>query len=147
MPPRFHWARLRASCHGTEDDAKVTQALLTVAGLGPEAASLVRRSQLESHYGGTVRILELAMERSRAVRDLLDRITQLPGANAAIAATVEARTDDEGVLYVRFDKQEASQGRLVLMQGEDCVQVRIKPEVYPATREASVAAFAEVFAP
>ena len=134
---RFHWAKLRATCHATEDEAKVAAALRLASGV-PEAA--VEATELESHYGGSVRILEIRLEKSRPVRDLLDRILELPGARESLLATVERRTDDDGVLYLRLDKQAAVQGALRLLDGEDCIQVRFRPEVYPPSREGAVLA-------
>lgn len=140
---RYHWIRLRATGHPTEDPAKVAAAVAFVAGL-PEAAPTV--TDLESHHGGTVRWVELVLDRSRDVRALLQRVLDLPGARADLAATLDARTDDEGVFYLRLDKQEAAQGRLALTRGEDAVQARLKMEHYPATREAALAALAALLA-
>jgi RNA binding exosome subunit len=74
------------------------------------------------------------------VRDALGRILDLPGARDDLRATVDARTDDEGVFYVRLDKQEAFAGRLALTRGEDAIQLRLKLETYPATRERALEA-------
>ena len=53
---------------------------------------------------------------------------------------LDARVDEDGVLFVRIGKQAASQGRLELIDTDDCVQVRFKAEVYPATRDAVLGA-------
>ena len=137
-PLRYHWVRLRASCHPTEDLDKVAQAVRFVAGQD-EAAFKPLVTALESHHGGTVRLVEAVLDKSRAVRDVLGRLLALPGARDDLKATLEARTDEDGVFYARVDKQEAYAGRLVLTRGEDCVQLRLKLEHYPATREAALA--------
>lgn len=146
MAARFHWVRLRASCHGTEDPAKVRQALAFVAGVPSEALE-VEATELESHFGGRVTILETIQPKSRAARELLARLMAIPGAHAQLAATLDQRTDDDGVLYVRVDKQEAYQGRLVLTQGEDCVQCRFRVEAYPAGRDTALAALKDHVGP
>jgi RNA binding exosome subunit len=138
---RYHWVRLRASCHPTEDLAKVEAALRFVAGV---PGLPLESTAMDTHHGGTVRIVEAVLDRSRAVRDVLQRLLDLPGAREELAATLEARTDDDGVLYVRFDKQEAFQGRLALTRGEDAVQLRLRMETYPASREAALAALREL---
>ena len=135
-PLRYHWIRLRATAHPTEDLAKVEQALRNASGV-PDLA--VKAEAMDTHHGGTVHVVEAALEKSRAVRDALGRILDLPGARDDLRATVEARTDDEGVFYVRLDKQEAFAGRLALTRGEDAIQLRLKMEHYPATREAALA--------
>ena len=133
---RYHWIRLRATCHPTEELAKVEAAVRNAAGL-PELA--VQAEAMETHHGGTVHIVEAVVDKSRAVRDALGRLLELPGARDDLTATVEARTDDDGIFYVRLDKQEAFAGRLVLTRGEDAIQLRLKMEHYPATREAALA--------
>jgi RNA-binding protein len=139
QPLRYHWIRLRASCHPTEDLAKVTQAVLFVA--GQDAAKVPPQvTAMESHHGGTVQLVEVLLDKSRAVRDLLQRLLDLPGARADLAATLDARTDDDGVFYARVDKQDAYAGKLTLTRGEDCVQLRLKLEHYPATRAAAIEA-------
>jgi RNA binding exosome subunit len=138
-PLRYHWIRLRATAHPTEDPAKVEQALRNAAGV-PDLA--VKAEPMDTHHGGTVHVVEAAVDKSRAVRDLLGRILDLPGARDDLRATVEARTDDEGVFYLRLDKQEAYAGRLTLTRGEDAIQLRLKMEHYPATREAALESLA-----
>lgn len=143
MALRYHWLRLRATCHPTEDLAKVEQALRFVAGV---PGLRVEATALDTHHGGTVHVVETVLDRARQVRDALERILALPGAREDLAATVEARTDDEGVFYLRLDKQEAFLGRLALTRGEDAVQVRLRMEHYPATREAALEALRTLLA-
>lgn len=136
-PLRYHWIRLRSSCHPTEDLAKVLAAVRFVAGQD-EAAFKPQLTALESHHGGTVQLVEAVLDKSRAVRDLLGRLLALPGARDDFRASLDARVDDDGVFYARVDKQDAFAGRLTLTRGEDCVQLRLKLEHYPATREAAL---------
>ena len=135
---RFHWAKLRAACHPTEDLVKVEAAVRFAAGLPQDTPLQV--TTLDTHHGGTLRLVEVAVERNRPVRDLLSRVLALPGAREAMQATADRRTDDEGVFYFRLDKQAAFAGHLALVDGEDAVQVRVRLETYPATREAALAA-------
>jgi RNA binding exosome subunit len=141
MALRYHWLRLRATCHPTEDLAKVEAALRFVAGV-PDLP--VEAAAMETHHGGTVHVVEGVLDKARAVRGLLQRLLDLPGAQADLAATLEASTDDDGVLYVRVDKQEALRGSLVLTRGEDAVQLRLRMETYPAGREAALVALREL---
>lgn len=135
-PLRYHWLRLRATCHPTEDLAKVELAMRNAAGMADVA---LKSEPIETHHGGTVHVLEAVLDKSRSVRDALERLLALPGAREDLTATVEARTDDDGVFYLRVDKQEAYAGRLALTRGEDAIQLRLKMEHYPATREAALA--------
>lgn len=159
---RYHWLKLRAVAHPTEDAARVRQALAFVAGAPPGPAGSasdptartapraptapttpsdpVVDTPMETHHGLTSHVLEATVDKSRALRDVLERVLAVPDARERLLATLESRTDDDGVLYLRLDKQAAFQGRLELTQGEDCVQVRLKVEAYPAGREAALGA-------
>ncbi len=144
---RYHWLRLRAACHPTEDQARVDAALRFVAGVADEeyAAGLVSTT-METHHGLPLVIAQETLERSRAIRDLLERIVAIPDALATLQSTVAARTDDDGVFYLRLDKQAAAAGELRLLDGEDAIQVRLKLEVYPSTRAAAIAAVSAMLA-
>ncbi|MEK6976359.1 MAG: RNA-binding domain-containing protein [Candidatus Thermoplasmatota archaeon] len=139
QPLRYHWIRLRASCHPTEDLAKVEAAVRFVSGQDADKFT-PQVTPLESHHGGTVQLVECVLDKSRQVRDLLQRLFDLPDARANLKATLESRTDDDGVFFARVDKQDALAGKLTLTRGEDCVQLRLKLEHYPSTRDAAIAA-------
>jgi RNA binding exosome subunit len=139
--PRYHWLKLRAVAHPTEDVAKVEASLRFVSGLDEAAFAAARKdTPMDTHHGLTLHVLEATVEKSRAIRDVLERVFALPGALDRLRATADARVDDDGILYLRLDKQAAHDGRLELLDGEDAVQARLKLESYPATRAAAVAA-------
>lgn len=142
VPLRYHWLRLRAACHPTEDLSRVQAAVQFVAG----TATVPTVTGLESYHGGELRLVEATLDRSRDVRNVLQRLLDLPGARADLAQTLDARTDDDGVFYARFDKQAAAQQRLAMTRGEDAVQLRLKMEHYPATREAALQALSVLVA-
>lgn len=136
----YHWLRLRAMAHPTEDPAKVQQALRFVSGLDEkDFAAALRPTPMETHHGLTLTVYEVVVDHSRALRDVLARILALPGALARLAATLDARVDDDGILYMRVEKQAAFAGELRLGEGEDAVQMRLKVEAYPAGRKAALA--------
>ncbi|HUR64683.1 MAG TPA: RNA-binding domain-containing protein [Candidatus Thermoplasmatota archaeon] len=142
---RYHWLKLRAVAHPTEELPKVRAAVRFVSGLPEDAFALVVADlPMETHHGLTSHVLEATVERSRALRDVLERVLAVPGARERLRATLDARTDEDGLLYVRLDKQAAAQGRLELTQGEDCVQLRLKVEAYPAGRAAALAMLARL---
>jgi hypothetical protein len=144
-PLRYHWLRLRAVAHPTEDEAKVQAALRFVSGLDEKGfAAALTDTAMETHHGLASHVYEAVVDRSRALRDVLERILALPGARERLRSSLDARVDDDGVLYVRLDKQAAFQGRLELTPGEDCVQARLKMETYPADRDTAMAALAQM---
>lgn len=144
---RYHWLRLRAVAHPTEDVAKVLQAMQFVSGLDADKfQAMSKDSPMETHHGLTSHILEAVLERGRPLKDLLLKVFAIPGALDQLRATVDARTDDDGVFYIRLDKQKAFLGEFALTTGEDCIQLRLKPESYPANRETSVASLTRMLA-
>ena len=141
-PLTYHWLKLRTVAHPTESVERVTAALRFVAG----ADIAVTDTALETHHGLTQHVLEMTIDRSRPLRDLLGRILALPGALDRLRGELEKRTDDDGVFYVRVGKQEAFAEALVLTEGEDCVQLRLKVEAYPSGRDASLLAVGRLLA-
>ena len=136
---RFLWLRLRATAHATEDPGRVAEAVRNLTGLEPEAFDAVAsRTVIEGHFGD-VTWVEADLSRARDVRTALDRLLP-PEARAAVRGELERRVDDDGVLYLRFEKQAAFLGRVVPTTGEDAVQARLRVEVHPAGRERAVAA-------
>lgn len=134
----FHWLRLRATCHATEDEARVQEAVRFLSGLDPERfAAQTRLTRLESHYGGAVTLVETTLERSREIRAALAPV--LEAHRDLLAGELAERLDDE-TFYVRFDKQAACGGKRVLTRGDDAVQVRAKVVCHPANRENAMAA-------
>lgn len=144
-PARFHWLRLRATAHATEDVERVADAVRHLAGLEPEAfEAACTRTVIEGHFGD-VTWVEAELKRAREVRTALERL--LPdGADdrARLRDELERRVDDDGVLYLRFEKQAAAQGRVAPTTGEDAVQVRLRVEVHPAGRERALEALAHL---
>lgn len=132
---RFHWLRLRATAHATEDPDRVRQALQFVSGL--EGGAFDEATDVEamtSQYGGPVHAFSANISRSADVRRGVARLLEA----VDVADELDARTDQDGVFYLRFDKQAAFLGRLEPTQGDDAVQVRIRPEVHPASRQGAI---------
>jgi len=137
--PSYHWLRLRAVAHPTEDVGRVRDAVAAVAGMPPaEAAAALTEERLETHHGLPLTLVEARVERAKDVRAVLDRVFALPGALDGLRRTLDSRVDEDGILYLRLDKQAAAQGTLRLADQEDAVQVRVKPEAHPATRAAAL---------
>ncbi len=138
---RCHWLRLRATAHATEDLDKVIDAVHALTGLPEEAfAAATEVTDIESHHGSTVHLVETIVKNQRPIRDVLARLLVEP---QRLLRELEARTDEDGIFYLRFDKQDALAGGITPTQGEDAVQVRFKPEVHPASRDRAMDAIRE----
>ncbi len=138
---RCHWLRLRATAHATEDLDKVIDAIHALTGLPEEAfAAATEVTDIESHHGTTVHLVETTIKNQRPIREALERLLVEP---EALLPQIDARTDEDGIFYLRFDKQQALSGQVVPTRGEDAVQVRLKPEVHPASRDRAMDAIRE----
>lgn len=135
---RFHWLRLRATAHATEDPVRVRQAMQFLSALDEEGFdAATEASPIESHHGGDVIFFETQVKRAREIRACL---AHLRLDHNALLREVERRTDDDGVFYLRFDKQASYLGSVKAVQGDDAVQIRLKPEVHPANRDNAISA-------
>lgn len=138
-PIRYHWLRLRATAHATEDVDRVCDAVRQLTGLDDEAfEATCTRTVIEGHFADVVWV-ESELTRSRDVRTALSRL--LPDSEAGrqqLVKELEQRVDDDGVMYLRFEKQAAFEGRIVPTRGEDAVQVRLRVQVHPAGRERAI---------
>lgn len=132
-PARFHWLRLRATAHPTEDVEWVAEALRTLAG---DAALPVEVAPVESHHGGTLHLLQAQLTRNADIRRVLDACGV-----AAAGLDPETRVDEDGVLWLRADKQAAADGHIRLADVEDAIRILVRLEVHPARREVVVAAW------
>ena len=139
-PQRFHWLRLRATAHATEDVERVVAAVRAVAG---DVELVVEETAVDGHHGGSIVLLEAAIGRNRPIRDTLARLVT---AAPSVRGQLGARVDDEGVLYLRFDKQAAFEDNaLRLVDHADAVQVRARIEVHPVRKDLALAAWEDWF--
>lgn len=142
FPPAmdFHWLRLRATVHPTESFDRVRTALANVAHVEDEGLEeRLRTTPIDMHHGGVSQLLELELHRNRDCRRALDAM--LAGQAEAVLSTLGDRIDEDGVLYLRLDKQEALAGNLVLGVFDDPVSVRVKVQVHPSGHAQAVAAW------
>ncbi len=119
-------------------------ALQHCTGLDDEAfAEALEETRLESHHGGEVVLLEATLTRAKDIRGALGLLGDAE--REELSCAVEPRTDDQGVFTFRLSKQEAFEGNIRLTAGDDAVQLRLKPEVHPSSREAAMAAISSWF--
>ena len=129
----FSQVMVRTYVHATESEDKVRAALATVA--GPAAKVAVQRS--EGFHGNPITILDAIITEKAEIAEFWSRLkSKLP----EILELLEARIDDHNTLHLRFDKQRAYSGSLVLATHDDIITARAKIISYPATHQAAVAA-------
>ncbi len=113
---------LRTFVHATESEEKVLRALSSL--VDPRG---YRSSRLKGHFGNPIQLIELRL-RDERVRQLCERLRSLPEEDLELGKKREGN-----VLYVRFDKQEACQGRLKVSEGSDVIHVKL---VFPDEQKA-----------
>lgn len=129
MTEGFHRLDFRVHVHATEEVDRVRQALAFVSGVEDPSAK-----QTKGHHGNPITVLTATLSRSRDIRSFWARV-KAEGQLAPIVSELERRIDGDGKLFLRFDKQEAYEGRLKLVRHDDVVSVKGKVAAYPARRE------------
>jgi RNA binding exosome subunit len=132
----FVTAKFRTYCHATEEEKRVRKALRFVSGVRDKDIKLTIN---RGYHGNEIRILEASLKKGPRLTNFLERMVEA-GIFDKVAHEMDARLDDECVFYLRFKKQEAFGGELVLESGEDTIQVRAKVQAFPAKPEKAVEA-------
>lgn len=127
----------RSFVYGTEDEARVVDALLFALGR-PEDKDLrgrLTRSRIKGHFGTGILLYEGVQKRAADLRACFDAWRGAPDVTSTLQREFEARLDEDLVLHFRFDKQDAVGGRLELGREGDTISVEVKYEQHgPTTR-------------
>lgn len=126
----------RAICHETEDPDRVHQAFTFVVD-GAE----VEAEETEGHHGNRIIILESHIKEKKGVKAFFSRLETAD--LEELLRTLDVRIDDDGNIFLRFDKQKAFLGELHLGPADDPIAVRGKIESYPRKRENDLASAKE----
>ncbi|MEN2999892.1 MAG: RNA-binding domain-containing protein [Acidilobaceae archaeon] len=127
----------RVYVHATERREKVLKALLEVFPPELREKASIDAEELEGHHGNTIEVLTATLKEGEAAfRYLLSRLDELD--RARLKATLGARVDKGGDLFLRLSKQEAFLGRLALEDSDDVVRVRFS---FSGKREEALRAY------
>jgi len=127
----FHSVSVRAHCHATENVDKVVRAIENVMGFPIR----LNKTITSGYYGNEIVILEGRVDKARDVEKFWENIREV---HPQILAEIDDLVDNNCNLYLRFDKQLAYLGELVLRRGGDTIAIRCKVKCYPANREKCV---------
>ncbi|MEM3420636.1 MAG: RNA-binding domain-containing protein [Candidatus Hadarchaeum sp.] len=133
----FSSAVISLHAHATEDEQKVLELLRSFL---PSSVG-VRRSHLTGHHGNPIIVFEARINQRKELKDLWQtiRMKMDEATFSDLRKAVEERMDDSCFLYLRFDKQCASEGRLVLTELGESIHVKLKVISFPAKRDVAVA--------
>ena len=126
----IHRITVEGFLYPTEDMKKVKKAFDLVL---PKEAKLAHE-KIESEQGPAIVKLSYTAGKAAEIKAVLENIRAgLSDADRQkIIETLDQRISEDG-LYMRFDKQRAYNGELVLKYTGDVIRARIKIASYPAT--------------
>jgi len=128
----FHSVEFRAHVHATEDEGKVERAMRT---LSPDGT--IETEASEGHHGNPILMKRLRIQKDDAIAAFWHRVKEA-GLLEKILGDVDARTDEDAVLHLRFDKQAAHRGSIELVSTDDVISVRAKIAAHPAKKAVAV---------
>jgi RNA binding exosome subunit len=135
---RAHHVRITTFIQATEDEDKVLDAIATFI---PEDIDdddvYFDVNETKGYFGNPIKVVNTEIKRSRAVRAFLKNLKELltDEDKRYILEHLDEKVDEEGTLYLRFNKQKAYLGEVELDEGADVVQVRIKVKAFPMKKE------------
>jgi RNA binding exosome subunit len=126
-----HSVNISVFVHATEDEDKVLHALKIFL---PDDAK-VQKELATGHYQNPIEILTVKIKRPRDIIKFLDLIKRnLPKNDInKLLSDLENYVDDEGVFFIRIDKQEAVRNSIRLGNNNP-ILVRVKVAAYPARK-------------
>lgn len=132
---------ISAIAHATEDPLRVESAMLFLLPENLRQTTKFTRRYLEGHHGNEIVTVAAKLSDAQDIEQVAARIGQmLPDSDKKLfGKSVSSHIDIEGNLFIRFDKQLASVGRLSLEQ-VDPIRARFKFVVHREIYE-SIARF------
>jgi RNA binding exosome subunit len=127
----IHNISYRAFVYGTENEEKVKKAIIT---LFPN--SLIQSEVTEGHYKTPVLILYDKIDKKRDIKDFIKILNNIESYDKKrILNDLNKKIDDKGNFFLRFDKQNAYQSELEVVEHGDSIHVKIKIAAYPAKKD------------
>ncbi|WP_406671281.1 RNA-binding protein [Methanolobus sp. ZRKC4] len=138
----IHYIDLRVISHSTEDFSRVRKALdfflRNAIGRSEDAVTdeLVDVTDIEGHYGNSSVMLSSQITRKSDVVKIASFIRGhlSPDDVERLRSEMPDRLDDDQLFHIRFDKQAASLGKLVLTSSSDAIIMKLKIATYPKNR-------------
>lgn len=113
--------------HATDDIEKVQRALRFFLPESLRERELFTRRYVQGHHGNPIVTFEAKLTRLEDVDQFSHHLAeQLPKTEKLlIQGNLDTHSDEEGNLYIRFDKQQALRG-VVNLSDEDPIRVKLK---------------------
>jgi len=131
MATSFHWIKIKTVCYATEDDVRLKDMMAPLAG---EAEINVDIS--EGIHGNPITVMDCQLTHNKEYDSLFRTLG--PGIVESILTDIDAKIDDDCILYFRLDKQRAVKGEYAIAHGGDVISITCKVSSHPAKKEFAV---------
>ena len=130
----IHNISYRAFVYGTENKEKVLESIKT---LFPNSSPQCEAT--EGYYKNPVLILYNKVDKKRDIKDFVGKLSSMNDPNKKrILYQLEDKMDDNGNLFLRFDKQRAYKSDLKVVEHGDSIHLKIKIAAYPAKKKVAL---------
>ncbi len=130
----IHNISYRTFVYGTESKEKVLESIET---LFPNSSPQCEAT--EGYYKNPVLILHNKIEKKKDIQDFVAKLSSLKDpAKKRIISQLNDKMDDNGNLFLRFDKQRAYQGDLKVVEHGDSIHIKVKIAAYPAKKKVAL---------
>ena len=126
---------LRCISHATEDLEKVKKAMAFIAG-----RTDLKITRTKGYHGNEINILTLTIKKSKEIESFWYRMLDVGVVNI-IAPELDKIVDEECIMHLRFDKQEAYQERIAFTTGGDAIVIHMKILSYPRRKSEALKNF------
>ena len=127
----IHNISYRVFVYGTESKEKVLESIKT---LFPNSSPQCEST--EGYYKNPVLILHNKIEKKKDIKDFVAKLSSMNDpAKKRIISQLEDKMDDNGNLFLRFDKQRAYLGDLKVVEHGDSIHIKVRIAAYPAKKK------------
>jgi len=128
----YHFLRLTAFVHATEDREKVLGSIRNV--LGGEELGKVSENRAEGVFHNPIVYLVVELDSNKEIEKVVRAWEAMEFWEKA-KDRLDDRLDEDLVYHVRLDKQKASAGEIALWSGGEAIEVQLKPATFPSSRD------------
>jgi RNA binding exosome subunit len=123
----LHSVQISTIAHATDDLDKVQAALRLILPESLKDKGVFTRRYMQGHHGNPIVTFEAKLTKSHDVDQFMSELSKQLRRNdrLVIERNLDMHSDDDGNLYIRLDKQQASRG-IVELGDEDPIRVRMK---------------------
>jgi RNA binding exosome subunit len=123
----LHSVEISTIAHATDDLDKVQSALRLILPESIKDKEVFTRRYMQGHHGNPIVTFDGKLTKSYDVGEFVGQFSRQLAKNQKllIERDLDMHSDDDGNLYIRLDKQQASRG-IVELGDEDPIRVRMK---------------------